>query len=153
MAQSILDKLLEAEARLDRVFAIVVTTVISLVAWSVYLQATGQSNRDWAGPVSLALSAIVLAAYVWYGVAVRGAARALDRPGWPFVLWVIGAPFLALTMQFWMGLLAYLVGGSIFVGSLSQFISLAIVASPLAAKFYFSGQLRSEIHRRTFEQE
>jgi hypothetical protein len=70
----------------------------------------------------------LLGTYVWYAAAVGRAARHLVPSPWKYVLWVLAAPFLACTPI--------------------PIVSTLIGVSPLSLKFFFTGQLRSEIKAR-----
>jgi hypothetical protein len=124
------DRLLAIERQLDRSFVVCVVLVLAAALWPVYLRITGQSGATWANLVALALGLGLLAAYVWFAVAATLAARALRKA--------------------WAGYLAWLLLAPLFSCLPIPVVSLLLAASPLSLKFLLSGQLRSEIHQRTF---
>jgi glycerol-3-phosphate acyltransferase PlsY len=125
-----LDRLLAIERQLDRSFVVSVVLVLLFALWPVYLRITGQEGIAWGGFVLLALGLALLASYVWFAVTATLAARSLGGAWIPYLAWLLLAPlFSCLPIPF---------------------VSLLLAASPLSLKFLLSGQLRSEIHRRTF---
>ena len=125
--------LLAIERSLDRTFAVAVTAVLAELCWPLALRAMEQSNASWGETVQIVLTVAMFGAYVWFALAVRRAATAVGSPGGLFLIWVLAAPVFAVLK---MGL-----------------VSAVIIASPLSLKFLLSGQLRSKIHDRTFEDE
>jgi hypothetical protein len=125
-----IDRLLSIERGLDRSFAACAALVVVFALWPVYLRVTGQEHASWAVPVVVALALVLLGAYVWFAVSATLTARALG--------------------QTWVGYLAWLLLAPLFSCLPIPFVSLLLAASPLSLKFLLSGQLRSEIHERTF---
>jgi hypothetical protein len=83
--------------------------------------------------VLLALGLALLPAYVWFAVAATRVARALGKAWGGYLAWLLLAPlFSCLPIPV---------------------VSVLLTASPLSLKFLLSGQLRSEIHDRTFAEE
>jgi hypothetical protein len=121
--------LLDAEARLDRSFAVCLAAFLVSNAWPVYLRVTDQDRLGWAQTVGLVLAGVFLAAYVWFAYAAAAAAARLGQSRGLYLAWLIAAPLL--------GVLPI------------PIVSLIIQASPLSLKFLLSGQLRAEIHQRT----
>jgi hypothetical protein len=123
--------LLAAESRLDRSFAAALAAAVLGLAWPTYLRLTGQALAAWAGPVAGGLLVAFATTYAWFALSVAGAARALGRARGPYLAWLIAAPILWLLLPI-------------------PILASIILASPLSLKFLLSGELRSEIHDRTF---
>jgi hypothetical protein len=137
-ARASVEELLAAEARLDRSFAAGVVVLLCGLAFPVYLRITGQDNAPWAGPVAIALSIVLFLVYVWFALAVREAARRLGQGGGIlFLVWILASPLLSLCC------------GVVPIPFLGQ----AVSASPMVIKFLLASQLRTAIHRRTFEED
>jgi len=133
MTRPSVDQLLAIERQLDRSFVVCVVFVLVFALWPVYLRLTDQTSAAWAFPVGLALALLLLGSYVWFAVTATRAARALGKAWGGYLAWLLLAPlFSCLPIPI---------------------VSLLLAASPLSLKFLLSGQLRSEIHDRTFAEE
>ena len=133
MTRPTLDQLLAVERQLDRSFVVCVVAVLVYALWPVYTRLTGQEGTAWAPWVGLTLGLMVLPVYVWFAVTATRVARALGKAWGGYLAWLLLAPlFSCLPLPV---------------------VSLLLAASPLSLKFLLSGQLRSEIHDRTFAEE
>ncbi len=84
------------------------------------------STLQWT--VYLVAQVFLVGGYIWYATAIGRAATYLVASPWKYILWVLVAPFLALIPI--------------------PIVSTVIALSPLSLKFFFAGQLRSEIKER-----
>ncbi len=132
MADSVED-LLAVEARLDRSFAAAVVFFLLQTGWPLLARMMEQGGAAWVTVVNVALWLSFLAAYIWFAVAAAAAAGSVGRSRMLVGAWIVLAPFLALLPI--------------------PIVSLLIGASPLSIKFILSGELRSEIQRKTRELE
>lgn len=118
------DSLLAADSHLTRSFGAAVVGALAITAWALF-----------AGPgFSWFLILLVLAqfgCYAWYALAANEAAKVLGETGWPFVAWILAAPFASLLPI--------------------PIVSTVIAVSPLVIKFLMSDQLQSAIREQTFE--
>jgi hypothetical protein len=129
-----IDQLLDIERQLDRSFVVSVVLLLALLGLPVYLRLTDQYGQRWAAVLAATLGVALLASYVWFAVSVSRTVKALGRNWRPYLAWLVLAPlFFPLAFCLPIPLLPW-----------------AIAASPLSLKFLLSGQLRSEIHDRTF---
>jgi hypothetical protein len=126
-----LQRLLAAEARLDRSFAACLLSAVAGLTWPTYLRLTGQAYGGGAGSVSAALVGAFALTYVWFAVSVARAVHALRQRPAAYVAWLASAPVLWLLLPI-------------------PVLATAILASPLSLKLLLSRQLRSEIHDVTF---
>lgn len=129
MTEPAIETLLRREARLGASFA----TCASFFVCNGVVNFTfiGRSLPGaWLAVVVLSTLAGLLASYAWFATEVTLAASALGRKPVPYLIWMLAAPGLALLPL--------------------PVISIAIAASPLSLKFRLAGQLREEIHERTF---
>jgi hypothetical protein len=131
--QPSIDELLAIEARLDRSFVVCIVALLAELAWPVYLRVTQQAEVGWGGVVYVALALLLVGAYIWFALSVGKAAKAVGNQGGLFLAWTLCAALLSFLPI--------------------PIVSTLIAASPLSLKFLLSGQLRSAIHDRTFEQE
>jgi hypothetical protein len=118
------DDLLTADSHLTRSFIAAVAGALAVMLWTIFVGS------------GLTLMAVILVlaqfgCYVWYAMAAGEAAKALGDHRWPYVAWILAAPFVALIPI--------------------PVISTVIAVSPLAIKFLLSGQLQSAIREQTFE--
>jgi hypothetical protein len=124
------EELEAAESRLGRAFMLAALAVVCSVG--VGLSLPGVEMRgplEWT--IFAAVELFLLGAYFWYATAIGRAATYLVPSPWKYVLWVLAAPFLALIPI--------------------PIVSTVIGLSPLSLKFFFTGQLRSEIKTRMLE--
>ncbi len=122
------DTLLRLETRLNRSFALCVALYLALGVMVVTF--AGKNTPFAIGILALLLVLAWLASYVWFAVEVTLTAKALGKGAALFLVWMTVAPFLAILPI--------------------PLVSTLIAASPLSLKFLLAGQLRSEIHDRTF---
>jgi len=118
------DDLLTADSHLTRSFIAAVVGALAVMAWAIFFG----PGLTW---VAVVLTLVQFGCYVWYALAAGEAARALGDHGWPYVTWILMAPFVALIPI--------------------PIISTVIAVSPLAIKFLLGGQLQSAIRAQTFE--
>jgi hypothetical protein len=130
MSPAPIDRLLAIERQLDRSFVVCVVLLLVSLGLPVFLRLTDQSAGLGSGVLAAALGTALFGCYVWFAVSVARAAKGVGGRWIPYLAWLVLSPlFLCLPIP----LLSHL-----------------IAASPLSLKFFLSGQLRSEIHRRTF---
>ena len=126
MAESEFDALVRAESLLTRSFMVAVGAVAIWLVWLLFIASPEQMNTT--NPTMLTMSAIQLASYVWYAIAAGGAARVLGDKGWPYVAWILAAPFIAKIPI--------------------PFVSTVIAISPLSIKFLLGSQLQGAIRQQ-----
>jgi hypothetical protein len=118
------DDLLTADSHLTRSFVAAVAGALAVMAWAVF----AGSGPSWT------LAVLVLAqfgCYVWYAFAAGESAKTLGDKGWPYVAWILAAPFVALAPI--------------------PVVSTVIAVSPLVIKFLLGSQLQNAIHEQTLE--
>lgn len=118
------DSLLAADSHLTRSFVAAVAGALAVAAWAVF----AGSGLSWI-PVLLVLAQF--GCNVWYALAAGEAAEALGQTRWPYMAWILAAPFVALVPI--------------------PIFSTVIAISPLVIKFLLGGQLQSAIREQTFE--
>ncbi len=118
------DDLLTADSHLTRSFMAAVAGALAVMLWAIFVR----PGFSW---VSLLLVLAQFACYVWFATATGESAKALGDSGWPYVTWILVAPFVALIPI--------------------PIVSTVIAVSPLAIKFLLGGQLQSAIRDQTFE--
>jgi hypothetical protein len=118
------DTLLAADSHLTRSFMAAVAGALAVTAWALF----AGPGLSWL-PILLVL--VQFGCYVWFAFAAGEASRALGENGWPYVAWILAAPFVALVPI--------------------PIVSTVIAVSPLVVKFLLSGQLQSAIREQTFE--
>lgn len=126
-------ELLAVEQQLDRSFLVCVVALVAALGWVTYLHGVELESAGWGRAILAAMGATLLAAYIWFAWCVGRAARAVAGSRALYLAWVLVAPFLALLPI--------------------PFVSVALAASPLSLRFLLAGQLRAQIHDRTFEDE
>jgi len=136
MANQRVEDLLRQETLLNRSFALWMTMYIAVGVLGVFVGARGGIPLTvGVALVQLALLLTYLASYIWFIIEVTRTAKALEKRPLPFLAWMLVAPVIGL-----------------IIGLIPVFSIFAIVigASPLSIKFLLAGQLRTEIHNRTF---
>ena len=118
------DDLLTADSHLTRSFMAAVAGALAVMLWAIFV---GRA-LSW---VSLVIVLAQFGCYVWFAIAAGEAATALEDSGWPYMTWILIAPFAALMPI--------------------PVVSTVIAVSPLVIKFLLSGQLQSAIREQTFE--
>lgn len=118
------DSLLAADSHLTKSFVAAVAGALAVTAWALFAR-----PGLWWFPILLVL--VQFGCYAWFAFAAGEASRALGETGWPYVAWILVAPFVALVPI--------------------PIVSTVIAASPLVIKFLLSGQLQSAIREQTFE--
>jgi hypothetical protein len=127
MEKPTVEELEAAESNLGRAFMVAVAAVVCAVGAGLWLpRPEMRGGVEWS--IFAAVELVLLGTYVWYATAIGRAARHLVPSPWKYVLWVLAAPFLALIPI--------------------PIVSTLIGVSPLSLKFFFTGQLRSEIKAR-----
>lgn len=116
-----------AESRLTSAFVLAAVAAGCGVGAGVWLR-NAEEHRLFVWVVYLIAELFLVIAYVWYATAIGRAATYVVPSPWKYILWVLVAPFLALIPI--------------------PIVSTLIAASPLSLKFFFGGQLRSEIRER-----
>jgi hypothetical protein len=130
MEKPTVEELEAAESNLGRAFMVAVAGVVCALAVGLWLpRPETRGGLEWS--IFAGVELLLLGTYVWFAVAVGRAARHLVPSPWKYVLWVLAAPFLALIPI--------------------PIVSTVIGVSPLSLKFFFTGQLRSEIRARMLE--
>lgn len=118
------DDLLTADSHLTRSFIAAVAGALAAMAWAIFVG----SGLSWMLAV---LVLVQFGCYVWYAFAAGEAARALGDTSWPYVAWILAAPFVALVPV--------------------PVVSTVVAVSPLVIKFLLGAQLQSAIHEQTLE--
>jgi len=115
-----------AESRLNRAFIMAAVAVVLSLATGVWWQTATDRGAAWT--VFIVTRLFLLAAYVWFALAIGRVAKYLVPSPRKYVAWVLAAPFLALIPI--------------------PIVSTVIALSPLSLKFFFSRQLQNEIKER-----
>jgi hypothetical protein len=130
MTKPTVDELLAAESQLNRSLIAAVVGLLANLGWSIFMAKTSEpGGRDlliWS-----AFFLLQVGGYVWFAVAAGKAAKVLGESGWPYVTWILAAPFLSLLPI--------------------PIVSRLIGISPLAIKFLLGGQLERAIRDRSLQ--
>jgi hypothetical protein len=129
-----IDRLLDAEAKLDRSFAAAVVVAILSMGWPVALRAMGLEAQPWVGASIVGLLCACFLGYVWFAYAAMVVAGYVGRSRLVVVSWILLAPIIGT------------------VTPLQLLPRIVVLVSPLSLKFILASELRAEIHERTFSE-
>jgi hypothetical protein len=121
------DELIDADTKLTRGFMGAVAGLAANLIWVFFLATPGADGVFRPIIVTIAMSLVQFATYVWFAIAAGRAAKALGLAQWKYVTWILAAPWLALLPI--------------------PIVSTLIGVSPLSIKLLLGGQLQTEIRQ------
>jgi hypothetical protein len=132
--------LLKMESRLNRSFYAAVSALVLYLINNLLLGPMLSDFSAYTMRVVLAIAVCLLlaiAGYVWYIVAVYQTAKIIHKPYGFYLVWVIIGPVLCQIPVL------------ITLPMIYSFVSMGLAATPLAAKFLLSNELRTMIRIQT----